>query len=75
MVLSFRQGDALLIQQWFGGSKIPPGNASPSGPTFGVCEYLCQLSPNILPGWLRIDPTFDPLRNNSRFRKPMEGTG
>jgi hypothetical protein len=25
-------------------------------------------------GWLRIDPTFDPLLNNPRFRKLVEGT-
>jgi hypothetical protein len=27
------------------------------------------------PGWLRIDPTFEPLRNNARFRKLWRGLG
>jgi hypothetical protein len=26
------------------------------------------------PGWLKIDPTFDPLRQHPRFRKLVEGT-
>jgi hypothetical protein len=26
------------------------------------------------PGWLKIDPTFDPIRKNPRFQKLIEGT-
>jgi hypothetical protein len=25
------------------------------------------------PGWLRLDPTFDPLRNDARFQKLVKG--
>ena len=38
-------------------------------------EPLLRLPFYISPGWLRIDPTFDPLRNNARFRKLVEGAG
>ena len=27
------------------------------------------------PGWLKIDPTFDPLRNNPRFKRLVAGSG
>jgi hypothetical protein len=37
-------------------------------------EPLLRVPFYLSPGWLRIDPTFDPLRNHPRFRKLVEGT-
>ena len=37
-------------------------------------EQLQKAPYDLSPGWLRIDPTFDPLRKNPRFQKLVKGT-
>ena len=36
-------------------------------------EPLLRIPYFLSTGWLRIDPTFDPLRNNQRFQKLVAG--
>jgi hypothetical protein len=35
---------------------------------------VLRLPYYLSPGWLRVDPTFDPLRKLPRFQKLVEGT-
>jgi tetratricopeptide (TPR) repeat protein len=37
-------------------------------------EPLLRIPYYLSPGWLKIDPTFDPLRKHPRFKKLVEGT-
>jgi hypothetical protein len=36
-------------------------------------ELLLRVPYVLTPAWLRIDPTFDPLRGNPRFEKVVAG--
>jgi tetratricopeptide (TPR) repeat protein len=39
-----------------------------------LLEPLLKIPYYLTPAWLKIDPTFDPLRKNPRFQKLVEGT-
>jgi hypothetical protein len=49
----------------------------PAGTRLGADEILARApaeDPHQLsPGWLKIDPSFDPLRKNLRFQKLVAG--
>ena len=36
-------------------------------------EPLLKIPYNLSPGWLKIDPTFDPVRKNPRFQRLVAG--
>ena len=38
------------------------------------CAEIGWMLDFLTPGWLRIDPTFDPLRKHPRFQKLVEGS-
>jgi tetratricopeptide (TPR) repeat protein len=39
-----------------------------------LLEQLVRVPHTLSPGWLRIDPTWDPLRSQPRFKRLVEGT-
>ena len=38
-------------------------------------EPLLKMPYYLSPGWLRIDPTFDPIRSNPRFKRLVDAPG
>jgi adenylate cyclase len=39
-----------------------------------LLEPLIRVPHTLSPGWLRIDPTWDPLRSHPRFKRLVDGT-
>ncbi|HEY8257349.1 MAG TPA: hypothetical protein VIG08_06805 [Gemmatimonadales bacterium] len=48
--------------------------AGEPGKALDHLEPLLRIPYFLSPGWLKIDPTFDPIRKNPRFQKLIEGT-
>jgi hypothetical protein len=68
---------------WCSESK-PPGGGKPQlariyiltgepNKAIDQLEALLKMPYYLSPAWLRIDPNFDPIRTNPRFKKPVEG--
>jgi hypothetical protein len=49
--------------------------AGESDKALDLLEPLLRKPYYLSPGWLRIDPTFDPLRKNPRFQRLLAGGG
>jgi hypothetical protein len=62
----------LTVSYSWSGSTCTPASRTSRWTSSSRCSGCHTISH--LAGWLRIDPTFDPLRKHPRFRKLVEGT-